>query len=76
MTGCLPHEVSLICSLTRFVYAPHQHLDSEWSTMIDQRCMSECAQIGKCSVVRRLGSATFLGDWSGRNESGESRVNE
>lgn len=39
--------------------------------MIDERCKSECAQLGRWTAVSRLGSATFFGDWSDRNESGE-----
>ena len=38
--------------------------------------MSECAQTGRWPVVRRLGSATFLGDWFRRNEWGENRARE
>ena len=40
--------------------------------MVDKCCMSKCAHKGKRGS--RLGSATLSGiDWSGRNESAESK---
>ena len=55
--NCPGRELSLIWSLARFVYV-HGHLGSERSTRIDEHCKSECAQIGRWSVVSRLSSVT------------------